>query len=108
MALHDVRRGQRYFDFLFMFPSYFVSRPLLVVSEIGGHMAGFSLPPPDTPPPIYIGRVGVGCQRHCKTCRSLGELDNQGTVVFFGDRSKLVVQLDNLCEVKNLYSAQEN
>ena len=34
---------------------------------------------------MYI-RVGVGWQRRCKTCQSLRELDNQGTVfvLFFG------------------------
>ena len=31
-------------------------------------------------PLFYLGWVGVGWQRHCKTCRSLRELDNQGTV----------------------------
>ena len=31
----------------------------------------------------YIGWVGVGWQRHCRTCRSLRELDNQGTYFFF-------------------------
>ena len=31
---------------------------------------------------ICIGWVGVGWQRHCKTCRSLHELDNQGTYLF--------------------------
>ena len=31
---------------------------------------------------LYIGWVGVHWQRHCKTCRSLRELDNQGTVFF--------------------------
>ena len=32
---------------------------------------------------IYVGWVGVGWQRHCKTCRSLRELDYQGTYLFF-------------------------
>ena len=35
-----------------------------------------------TPPPYYIpgiGWVGVSWQQHCKTCRSLHELDRQGT-----------------------------
>ena len=31
---------------------------------------------------MYIG-VGVGWQRRCKTCHSLRERDNQGTVFFF-------------------------
>ena len=41
---------------------------------------------------------------------SLRELDNQGTVfaLFFGGRPQLVVELDHLCEVKNLYSAHRN
>ena len=36
---------------------------------------------------LYIG-VGVGWQRRCKTCQSLRELDNQGTVclLFLGGR----------------------
>ena len=51
----------------------------------------------------HIGRVGVGWQRHDKTCRSLRELDSPGTVFFFfGDHPQLVVELDHLCEVKNL------
>ena len=59
------------------------------------------------PPLLYIGWVGVGWQRHCKTCRSLRELDNQGTVFcFFGGRPHLVVELDHLCEVNDIYSAQ--
>ena len=37
---------------------------------------------------IYVGWVGVG-----KTCRSLCELDNQGTIFFFGCRSKLAIEL---------------
>ena len=60
-------------------------------------------------PPIYYaytGWVGVGWQRHCKTCRSLLELDNQGTSLSFGGRSQLVVELDHLCGVVTLYSAQ--
>ena len=62
------------------------------------------------PPPLFcIGWVGVGWQRHCITCRSLRELDNQSAVFcFFGGRPKLVVELDHLCEVKNLYSTQGN
>ena len=65
------------------------------------------------PPLFYIGWFGVGWQRHCRTCRSLRELDNQGTVFlsfFFLWRSPtaVVVELDHLCEVKNLYSAQGN
>ena len=32
----------------------------------------------------YIGWVGVGWQRRCKTRQLLRELDNQGTVVFLG------------------------
>ena len=55
---------------------------------------------------FHIGWVGVGRQRHCKTCRSLRALDNQGTAFFLGGRLQLVVELDHLCEVKNLYSAQ--
>ena len=31
---------------------------------------------------MYVG-VGVGWQRRCKTCQSLRELDNQGTISFF-------------------------
>ena len=31
---------------------------------------------------MYIG-VGVGWQQRCKTCQSLRELDDQGTVFFF-------------------------
>ena len=35
----------------------------------------------------YIGWVGVGWQRHCcKTCRSLRELDTQGTYRFLAAR----------------------
>ena len=49
----------------------------------------------------------VGWQRYCKTCRSLRELDNPGTVFF-----SLAVAHGgfrvHLCEVKNLYSAQGN
>ena len=32
--------------------------------------------------PLFFG-VGVGWQRHCKTCQSPRELDNQGTASFF-------------------------
>ena len=45
--------------------------------------------PPQSPPYIIficIGWVGVGWQRHCKTCRSPRELDDQGTNIFFGGR----------------------
>ena len=54
-------------------------------------------------PLLFIGWIGVGWQRHCKTCRSLRELDDQGSVFFFffvfGGRLQLVVELDHLCEV---------
>ena len=56
-----------------------------------------------TPPPL--GWVGVGWQRHYKTCRSLRELDNQPTVLF-GHRSQLAIELDILCGVENLHSSQ--
>ena len=40
--------------------------------------------PYNTPPLLfYIDWVGVGWQRHCKTCRSLRDLDNRGTVISF-------------------------
>ena len=57
---------------------------------------------PFPPPTIYqVGWVGVGWQRHYKTCRSLLELNNQGTVFFLiGGHPQLVVELDHLCEVK--------
>ena len=70
------------------------------------------------PPPIYtVGWVGFGWQRqrhYYKTCRLLRELDYQdGTSTHFffggggiGGRPQLVVELEHLCEVKNLYSAQ--
>ena len=57
--------------------------------------AGLLLSPPmpspsrwvfiSTPPLFYtsIDLVGVGWQRHCRTCCSLRELDNQGIVFFF-------------------------
>ena len=53
-----------------------------------------------TPSPPYIGWVSVGWQRHCKTCRKLRNLGNQGTFFFFlfGGRPQLVVELDPLCE----------
>ena len=63
---------------------------------------------PPLPRLFYLGWVGVGWQRHCRTCRSLRELDNQGTSFFFGGHPQLVVELDHLCEVHNLYSAQGN
>ena len=50
-----------------------------------GHFFLFLLTPP-LPlqcPQFYIGWVDVGWQRHCKTCRSLRELDNQRTFFFF-------------------------
>ena len=34
------------------------------------------------PPLLYVGWVGVVWQRHCKTCRSLVELDCKGTAFF--------------------------
>ena len=39
---------------------------------------------PHRAPPLllYIGWVGVGWQRHCKTYHSRRELDNQGTAFF--------------------------
>ena len=58
---------------------------------------------------IYvIGWAGVGWQLHCKTCRSLHELNRQGTLFFFffGGQSQLAVELDHLCGVANVYSAQ--
>ena len=36
--------------------------------------------PPPAPYRSYSGRVGVGCQRHCKTYRSPRDLDNQGII----------------------------
>ena len=57
----------------------------------------------------YMGWVGVGWQRRCKMCRSLRELDNQGTLFLFFRRSPwLPVELDHLCGVQNLTSAQGN
>ena len=46
---------------------------------------------------MYIG-VGVGWQRRCKTCLSLRELDNQGTVffVFFFAVTMMVIELDHV------------
>ena len=51
--------------------------------------------------------------RQCTTMSiPLREVPNQGTVVFlffsiyFGGRPQLVVELGNLCQFKNLYSAQ--
>ena len=35
---------------LFLFPSHFFPRHILAVTEIRGHISGFCLPPPDTPP----------------------------------------------------------
>ena len=63
------------------------------------------------PSPPHLLYVGVGWQRHCKACPPLLELDSRGTAylfiyLFFAGRSQLVVELDRLCEVKNLYSAQ--
>ena len=69
-------------------------------------------PPPSPPSILGIGWVGVGWQRHCcTTCRSLCDLDNQGTVFFgtggggsvtAGDRV-----VDHSCGVESLHSAQE-
>ena len=58
------------------------------------------MPPPQSPPDavkhfMYIG-VGFGWQRRCKTCQSLRELDNQGTVFFFLAVAVLVVELDHV------------
>ena len=54
---------------------------------------------------MYIG-VGIGWQRRCKTCQSLRELDNQGTVVavfcFCFAVTMMVIELDQLCGVENL------
>ena len=73
-----------------------------------GWLSAYSLVYPPSPN-IYIGWVGVSWQRHSKTCCPLRGLDNQGTVLFyFGGRPQLVVELDPLYEVKNLYSAQGN
>ena len=74
--------------------------------------------PPETLPgwmPLpfdIIGRLGVGWQRHCKTCCSIRDLDNQDTLfsfyffVFFGGLPQVVVVLDHLGEV-DVYSAQQ-
>ena len=66
-------------------------------------------PPLESPPGLYytwyIGWVGVGWQRQCKTWRSLHELVHQGTVFLCG-RSQMVVELDNLCGAEKSYSAQ--
>ena len=55
----------------------FRSTPLYTVLVISTVVFSTLVPPP----PPYIG-VGVGWQRRCKTCQSLRELDNQGTVSF--------------------------
>ena len=58
-------------------------RPSVSKGMRGQWSNGHSKQQMSTPPPwpiLYIGRVGVGWQRHCKTCRSLHELDHQGTV----------------------------
>ena len=55
---------------------------------------------------------------HCTTCRSLHELDRQGTVFFSfllcfrrsipaGGRSQLTVELDNLCGVENIQKGND-
>ena len=55
---------------------------------------------------FYVGRVGVGWHRRCKTRQSLRELDNQGTVTFFFWRSLwLAGELDHWCGIGNLNSA---
>ena len=68
----------------------------------------FAVFPP--PPLLFLGWVGVGWQRHCKPCRSLLELQTTRVLLLFFflfcGRSQLVVELDHLCEVKNLYAAQ--
>ena len=57
--------------------------------------------------PVYIGRIGVGWKQHCKTCRSLDELDHKGTVFFFnfGGRLQLTVEPGHMWGVGNVYSA---
>ena len=57
---------------------------------------------------IYLGWIGVGWQRHCKTYRSIRELDNQGTqrFVLFFLSLQLAVELDHLCGVESLYTVQ--
>ena len=42
---------------------------------------------------MYIG-VGVGWQRRCKTCQSLRELDNQGTL--FLPVTMMAIELDHI------------
>ena len=64
-----------------------------------------------TVPPLpcykWVGLASVGND----TVKHLLELDKQGTTFFFfffggGGRPQLVVELDHLCEVNNLCSAQ--
>ena len=77
---------------------------VIFMNTLGRHThwthAPFSLPP--------ICWVGVGWQRHCKTGRSLRELDNQGTFCFFrrSPTTGCRVTVDQLCEVNNIYSAR--
>ena len=71
---------------------------------------GILAPAPPRPPPptiFYIGWIGVGWQPHCKTCRCLLELDNQGTVFCFCCLRSVTAggRKHHLCGVENLYSA---
>ena len=53
-------------------------------------------------PLLYIGWLGVGCQRHCKTCRSLLETRQPGCRFFFLAAGH--IWWSSSCEVNNLYS----
>ena len=44
---------------------------------------------------MYIG-VGIGWQQRCKTCQSLREVDNQGTVIRFLAVTMMVADLDHI------------
>ena len=55
---------------------------------------------------IYIGWIGVGLKRHCKTCHSLlpRELGNQGTprFFFFWRSPQLAIEVNHKCRVESL------
>ena len=63
---------------------------------------------PPCPPSLYIGWVGVCWQWRCQTCRSLRQLvENQGARYFWRSATAGCRVRPLVCEVKNLYSAQQ-
>ena len=94
-------RDTRVFFFFFFFAHFYFPASGLWSYDYG-HAQTESI---QSPLAYIMYRLGwfSGWQRHCRTCRSLHELDHQGAIYFF---LFMAVELNHLREVEKFYSTQ--